>query len=129
MTSRALALLSAFASPLLMAAAIAGWLTGVWPANPLTLFVSAFAVIGGPIMGLVHVATADEGRDESEPAAAPRPSRRLQADVPPPPRLMAARRFHNWRDRQNDVLSLREREERLRRNQVRARELRQTSRA
>jgi hypothetical protein len=129
MTSRALALLAAFASPLFMAAAIAGWLTGTWPATPLTLFISAFAVIGGPVIGLVHVATADEERDEPAVAAAPRPARRPVEDVAPPARLLAARRFHNWRDRQNDVLSLREREALLRRNQVRARELRSGTRA
>ena len=36
-TSRALSLLAAFASPVFMAAAIAGWLYELWPANPLTL--------------------------------------------------------------------------------------------
>jgi putative intracellular protease/amidase len=128
MTSRALALLAAFASPLFMAAAIAGWLSGAWPATPLTLFVSAFAVIGGPVLGLVHVATAD---DEDtivtlRPATAVRSRKRIAVDETP--RLAAARRFHNWRDNQNDVLTLREREEHLRRNALRARELRRIGR-
>jgi hypothetical protein len=129
MTSRALALLAAFASPLFMAAAIVGWLSGTWPATPLTLFLAACAVIGGPVLGLVHVATADD--DDLDvvfaPSVADRPRKRAAVDETP--RLAAARRFHNWRDRQNDVLSLREREALLRRNQVRARELRSGTRA
>ena len=56
-TSRALALLAAFASPVFMVAAVAGWLFEVWPANPLTLGVAAFVVVGGPLLGIVHVAT------------------------------------------------------------------------
>jgi hypothetical protein len=131
MTSRALALLAAFASPLFMAAAIAGWLTGTWPATPLTLAVAAVAVIGGPVLGIVHVATARE--DDAEPTLAlvpveGRPRRVPLAAVSETPRLVAARRFHNWRDRQNDVLSRREHEEHLRRTTVRARELRRAGR-
>jgi hypothetical protein len=132
MTSRALALLAAFASPLFMAAAIAGWLTGTWPATPLTLAVAAVAVIGGPVLGIAHVASARE--DDGEPALAPappegRPRRVPLGAVSETPRLTAARRFHNWRDRPNDVLSRREHEEHLRRTQVRARELRRAGRA
>ena len=45
------------------------------------------------------------------------------------PRLTAARRFHSWRDRPNDTISRREREDHLRRLQLRAREMRRASRA
>jgi hypothetical protein len=135
MTSRALALLAAFASPLFMAAAVAGWLGDVWPANSLTLFVAAVAVIGGPVLGIFHVATAREELDELETEAptlvlAPeRPRRRIAFDASAlTPRLADARRFHNWRDRPSEVLSRREHEDRLRRNQRRARELRQAGR-
>jgi hypothetical protein len=131
MTSRALALLAAFASPVFMAAAIAGWLTGTWPATSITLAVSAVAVIGGPVLGIVHVATARE--EDGEPTLAPAGAETRKRRVPlsavgDTPRLTAARRFHNWRDRPNDVLSRREREEHLRRTQVRARELRRAGR-
>jgi hypothetical protein len=132
MTSRALALLAAFASPLFMAAAIAGWLSGTWPATPLTLALAAFAVIGGPLLGFLHVATAHE--DDGEPMLALVPvegrRRRIPLDaVSETPRLAEARRFHNWRDRPNDVLSRREHEEHLRRTQLRAREIRRSARA
>ena len=46
------------------AAAIAGWLFSVWPANPLTLGVAALLVMGGPVIGIVHVATADTWEDD-----------------------------------------------------------------
>jgi hypothetical protein len=136
MTSRALALLAAFASPLFMAAAVAGWLSDVWPANTLTLFVACAAVIGGPVLGIFHVATAREELDHEEPTVvlaavvAPEPRRRRIAfDAGAlTPRLADARRFHNWRDRPSEVLSRREHEDRLRRNQRRARELRQAGR-
>jgi hypothetical protein len=132
MTSRALALLAAFASPLFMAAAIAGWLSGTWPATPLTFALSAFAVIGGPLLGILHIATSRE--DEEEPMLAFVPvagrNRRIPLDaVSETPRLAAARRFQNWRDRPNDVLSRREHEEHLLRLQVRAREIRRSGRA
>src|SRR5881275_2488081 len=55
-TARALSLLAAFASPVLLCAAIAGWLYGLWPVNPVTLAIAAFAVCSGPILGLYHVA-------------------------------------------------------------------------
>src|SRR3954451_16611673 len=76
--SRALSLLAAFASPVFMCAAIAGWLYGVWPATPLTLGVSAFLVVGGPVLGLVHVATAREHDEEDEAPT-------LVMPAPPPP--------------------------------------------
>jgi hypothetical protein len=135
MTSRALALLAAFASPVFMATATAGWLTGTWPATPLTLFASAVAVIGGPVLGIVHVATAHEDDDGPTlalvPVSPPAPrARRVPADaVAVTPRLAAARHFHNWRDRPNDTLTLREREEHFRRNQRLARRLRRAGRA
>jgi hypothetical protein len=137
MTSRALALLAAFASPLFMAAAIAGWLTDTWPANSLTLFVAACAVLGGPVLGIFHVATAreDDYVDDEQPtlalvSIAPEPRRRRVAfDASAlTPRLMEARPFHNWRESQSDVLSRREREEQLRRNQRLAREMRRAGR-
>jgi hypothetical protein len=108
---RALSLLAAFASPVFLSAAIAGWLFEVWPANPLTLGVSAFLVMGGPILGIVHVATADTWDDETEEetvVATPIPAR-----VPEPIILTAktdaAHRFASWRDTPNDALTQRER--------------------
>jgi hypothetical protein len=59
-TSRALALLTILASPVFVVAAVAGWLTELWPANPTTLVIAAFAVVSGPVLGMVHVATAQE---------------------------------------------------------------------
>jgi hypothetical protein len=128
MTSRSLALLAAFASPFIGAAAVAGWLAGVWPATPLTFTAAAAAVIGGPLLGIFHVATADED-DEAPtlvtPAANAGRPRRIPLDaVTVTPRLSAARQFHNWRERPNDALSRREHEELLRRNQRLARLLR-----
>jgi hypothetical protein len=128
MPSRALALIAAFASPLFMAAAIAGWLSGTWAATPLTLAISALAVIGGPVLGIMHVATAHD--NEGEPPLAPSPrgggrQRRVPLDaVTETPRLAAARRFQSWRDEPNDAITRREREEHLLRTQRRARELR-----
>ena len=113
---RALSLLAAFASPVFLCAAIAGWLFELWPANPLTLGVSAFLVMGGPILGIVHVAKADTWDDDEAEAeaeaetvvAAPAPAR-----VPEPIMLTAkadaARRFASWRDTPNDALTQRER--------------------
>ena len=65
-TSRALSLLAAFASPIFMAAAIAGWLYGCGPRTRSRSPIAAFVVIGGPLLGIVHVATAWERDDEAE---------------------------------------------------------------
>jgi hypothetical protein len=128
MTPRALALLAAFASPLFMAAAIAGWLSDTWPATPLTLSIASLAVIGGPLLGILHVATAREGGSESVLAVVTSPSgrkRKVPLDaVTVTPRLADARRFHNWRDKQHDAIARREHEEHLVRNARRAREMR-----
>jgi hypothetical protein len=128
MTARSLAVLTAIASPVIGAAAVVGWLAGVWPATPLTFMLSAAAVVGGPLVALVHVATAGEGEPaqpaRARPAAPPRP-RVIPLDaVASTPRLVAARQFHDWRERENDALTRREREELLRRNQYLARRLR-----
>jgi hypothetical protein len=132
---RALSLLAAFASPVFMCAAIAGWLFEVWPANPLTLGVSALLVMGGPILGIVHVATADTWRDDEAEASAPAAARPAPAvartarathaapaaatapvRVPEPIILTAkaadARRFASWRDTPNPAITRRERERR-----------------
>jgi hypothetical protein len=126
---RALSLLAAFASPVFMCAAIAGWLYEVWPANPLTLGVSAFLVVGGPILGIVHVATADtwdddeaEVQDEAPTAVlAPPPAARPGSPAPAPapvrvpePLVLTAkaadaRRFASWRDTPNEAIAQRER--------------------
>ena len=78
--TRALSLLAALSSPVFVAAAIAGWLFEVWPATPLTLCVAAFVVLGGPMLGIVHVITAKREEDEEEP----RPRRRSSRRRPPP---------------------------------------------
>jgi hypothetical protein len=83
-------LLAAFASPIFMLAAIAGWLYGVWPANPLTLGVAAFLVVGGPLLGIVHVATAKDD-DEAEAQAAPTVVRAAARPAVTPRTAVAAR--------------------------------------
>jgi hypothetical protein len=128
MSSRSLAVLVALASPLIGVAAVVGWLTGAWPATPLTFMLSATAVVGGPLLALVHVATADEPTaPQPAPSRTPAPSRprAIALDgAAVTPRLVAARQFHNWRERENESITLREREELLRRNQYIARRLR-----
>jgi hypothetical protein len=116
--SRALSLLAAFASPVFMCAAIAGWLFDVWPANPLTLGISGLLVVGGPIVGIVHVATA-KGREDEEDDVVEEETVELAAPVlvrrpVPAPLLMtekavAAARFASWRDTPNPALEQRER--------------------
>lgn len=105
-TARALSLLAAFASPVFMAAAIAGWLSGQLPATPLTLGVAALLVLGGPVLGIVHVATSrDEDALEDETVvieeAPPVPVAIHRLPAPPielTPRAAAAQRFAAWRD-------------------------------
>ena len=66
MTSpRSLALLAGSASPIFLVAAVAGWLAGVWPANPLTLGLAAVSVVAGPLLGMIHVGTVDEGYEQA----------------------------------------------------------------
>jgi hypothetical protein len=101
-TARALSLLAAFASPVFMAAAVAGWLSGLLPATPLTLGIAALLVIGGPVLGIIHVATSDE-EPEAAPPVAPAPAPVATHRLPAPaleltPRAAAARRFAAWRD-------------------------------
>jgi hypothetical protein len=109
---RALSLLAAFASPVFLSAAIAGWLFELWPANPLTFAVAAALVAGGPILGIVHVATAKDAVDEAETVvlapAAPADVQR-PAPVVLTAKAEAARRFANWRDAPNEALTQRER--------------------
>jgi hypothetical protein len=128
MTSRALALLAGLASPLFMAAAVAGWLSDTWPATPLTLTVASLAVIGGPLLGILHVATVREDDHEPVLAVVTTPSgrkRKVPLDaVTITPRLADARRFHNWRDKPHDAIVRREHEEHLVRQARRAREMR-----
>jgi hypothetical protein len=119
-TSRALSLLAAFASPVFLVAAIAAWLYGLWPANTFTLAVAAFLVVSGPILGIVHVATAEEDDDVVEEA----PTLVLPAIVRVPerapvgepliltPKAAAARRFTAWRDQPHAAITHRERERR-----------------
>jgi hypothetical protein len=110
-TSRALSLLAAFASPVFMIAAIAGWLYELWPATPLTFGVSALLVVGGPLLAIVLVATADEEEAEEEA-----PTAVMAAPAPAPiiltPKAAAARRFASWRDTPNPAITRRERERR-----------------
>jgi hypothetical protein len=99
-SSRALSLLAHGASAVFLVAEVTAWLTGLWPATPLTFAVALAVVAIGPLVGMLHVATAAE---EREPAPAPLPApplpRRAAQPAPAvPPRLAAARRFHAWRD-------------------------------
>jgi hypothetical protein len=101
-----------------MVAAIAGWLYEVWPANPVTFAVAAVLVAGGPILGIIHVATSgDDAEPEPEPAT-PAP-RVVLLPAPEPVRLTekaeAARRFASWRDTPNDAITQRERARRANR--------------
>jgi hypothetical protein len=102
--SRALAVLAALASPVFLAATVAAWLCGLWPATPLTLGIAALLVVGGPVLGIVHVVgTSRPAPAPPEPAPRPRPAaRRAPAAAPAfpvPERLAAARAFHDWRGR------------------------------
>jgi hypothetical protein len=110
---RALALFAGFASPVFLVAAVAGWLSGLWPANPITLGVAAVAVIAGPLLGTIHVAGAD--RQAGAPPAEQTTQSFIASIEPDPiltPRAASARQFHNWRDSSNPVLERRERERR-----------------
>ena len=107
-SARTSSLLAAFASPLFLCAAVAGWLYGVWPANPATLGIAAFAVCSGPLLGIYHVAVADSDDEEDET---------VELSVPAPAPVVnlteaRARAFHNWRDSENPVIKRRERERR-----------------
>src|SRR4051812_12862232 len=95
-TARALSLLAAFASPLFLAAAVAGWLYGLWPATPITLGIAALAVVTGPLLGIYHVAATGEDDEEEFTFEAT-----AQVLTPAPVVNVAearARAFHNWRD-------------------------------
>jgi hypothetical protein len=111
-TSRALALLASLASPMFMIAAIAAWVFELWPANPTTLAISAVAVVGGPVLGMVHVHTADE---HVPAAAAPATTVGVAAPVPLTQRAAAARAFHNWRETVHPAIERRDRERRANR--------------
>jgi hypothetical protein len=96
---RALSLLAGLSAPVFLAAAIAGWLFGVWPATPLTFTVAAFVVCSGPLLGIVHVATADEERyEEDEPTVVLAPPVPAPAPLVLTPKAAAARAFMGWRD-------------------------------
>jgi hypothetical protein len=107
-SSRALSLLAALVSPVFLAAAIAGWMYGLWPANPVTLGIAGLLVGGGPLLGIAHVAMArgaqeaDEGDEAPTVVMAPRAAVPPVAPTPPPlaltPKAAAARRFAAWRD-------------------------------
>jgi len=109
-SARALSLVAALAAPIFLTAAVAGWLFGVWPANPMTLGISTLAVICGPLLGMFHVATATQAAVVEEEAADERP-----VYTRPPVINVAearARAFHNWRDKENPVIEQRERSRR-----------------
>jgi hypothetical protein len=123
-TSRALSILAAFASPLFLAAAIAGWVYGVWPATPATFTLACVIVAGGPLLGIWHVATADTQHAEDWIDAdyvEEAPTRILTPLEPEPepapelvmtPKAAAARAFTNWRDKPNEAIAQRDRERR-----------------
>jgi hypothetical protein len=124
--SRALSFLAALASPVFMCAAIAGWLFEVWPATPLTFSVAGLLVAGGPIAGIVHVATAkgyeDEEADDVAQATVelpaptlvrrPAPIRAIGQPAVMTQKAAAAARFAAWRDTPNEAITHRERERR-----------------
>lgn len=102
MTSpRALSLLAGLSAPVFLAAAIAGWLYGAWPATPLTFGVAAVIVTAGPLLGIFHVATTErEFEEELEPTVVLATVAPPRAAVPLPvtPKAAAARAFMGWRD-------------------------------
>ncbi len=122
-TSRVLSLLAALASPVFMVAAVAGWLTGYWPANPYTLGLSAVLVIAGPALGIVHVAMVRELEEEDdvtevlvpEPPRVAAPARSRFPGPPVSPQHAAARAFHNWRDSPVPAIERRDRARRAER--------------
>jgi hypothetical protein len=106
-----------------MCAAIAGWLYDFWPANPLTLAVSALVVVGGPLVGIVHVVTAEDYEDEEVEEETVAPTAPVLVHRPAPvrallepsmltPKAAAAARFAAWRSTPNDAITQRERERR-----------------
>ena len=101
-SARALSLLAALAAPVFLAAAVAGWLYGVWPATPVTFAIASFVVCGGPILAIYHVTVADkrEPVEQLQPTVvrAPTPA---PAPVPLPitPKAAAARALMDWRDK------------------------------
>ena len=79
-----------------MCAAIAGWLSGAWPANPYTLAVAGIVVIGGPLpaSGTRDGRRALRGsRRRGGHAAGVRPRAGSSTDAE-----ARARAFHDWRD-------------------------------
>ena len=102
-SARALSLLAALAAPVFLAAAVAGWLYGVWPATPVTFGIASFVVCGGPILAIYHVST--EGKhervEEIEPAVVLAPAAPAPTPVPLPitPKAAAARALMDWRDK------------------------------
>ncbi len=93
-----------------MVAAVAGWILELWPASSLTLGIAAITVVGGPLLGIVHVATARE-KDETEPVPefVARPA---APQVLLTPQAARAKAFHNWRDSVHPAIERRERERR-----------------
>ena len=94
-----------------MIAAVVAWLFELWPANPMTLAIAAAAVVGGPVLGMVHVRTADEPR----PTVQTPPVVTMTAQMPLTQRAAAARAFHNWRDSVHPAIERRDRERRANR--------------
>ena len=102
-SARALSLLAALAAPVFLATATAGWLSGAWPATPLTFTIAALVVCGGPILAIHHRAVADQREpvEELEPTVAPAAPAPAPTPVPLPltPKAAAARALMDWRDR------------------------------
>ena len=100
-SARALSLLAALAAPVFLAAAVAGWLYGVWPATPVTFGIAALVVCGGPLLAIYHVSTESRHApaEELEPTvvlAAPAPT---PVPMPITPKAAAARALMDWRDK------------------------------
>ncbi len=92
-------------------AAVVGWLYELWPANSVTFAVAAVTVIGGPLLGIVHIVTASEDAEEPvEPRFVARPA--APQSVFLTPQAARAKAFHNWRDSVHPAIERRERERR-----------------
>jgi hypothetical protein len=113
-------MLAALASPLFLAAAVAAWAYGVWPATPVTFGIAALVVMSGPLLGIYQV-SADKREDDDDDYIdvvdyVEEPTIVLgladRADVPLTQKAAEAKAFNNWRNSDNPSIAHRDRERR-----------------
>jgi hypothetical protein len=101
-TAWALSLLTTLASVVFAVGAIAGWILGLWPATPLTLFVAAAVVVGGPLAAALFLRVRRREAPAPAPALAPAvvvPAPRPLIHRPLTPEQAWARELLAWRAR------------------------------